>query len=144
MTIPSAPFYDILVDDDKKTTLNWTIFFQNLSDGDGGSSWTPTFVNLGTFGTPTITGRYFNISKALAYFYIIINPNGGDTTSTAATTYCDNFPVSIATDGVCLVSTGSGAVQAIGGVRASDKRIYTPAWTAATETLTIVGLINLS
>lgn len=143
MPVQIPPFYDVLIDEEKKTSLNWTIFFQNIANGDSGTSWNPTFVNLTASGTPVYTGRYFNISKNLAYFYIIINPSGGNTTSVAATTYCDNFPQNIATDGVCFVSTGSGAVQAIGGVRASDKRIYTPAWSAVTETLTIVGLINL-
>lgn len=142
MTLPQPPFFEILIDDQQKTNINWTVFFQNLVDGDAGDTWTPTFVSLGVSGSPTYTGRYFRLNKYLAYFIIVINPNGGNTTSTAATTYCDNFPLSLQTNGVCFAGTGSGAVQAIGGVRSSDKRIYTPDWSAVTETLSIVGLVN--
>lgn len=118
--------------------LNWLAFFSDLFNGDGGTDWTPTFASLGSTGTPTITGRYFRIGQNLVWFRIKIVP-ATDTTSTAATTYCDNFPLQFAADSVCLASTGSGAVQALGGVRSADKRIYTPGWSAVTETLTVIG-----
>lgn len=142
MTLAIPPLYDVIVGDDDKANLNWTIFFQNIADGNAGTVWTPTFQSLGVSGSPTFTGRYFQISKFLTYFTVTINPNGGNTTSTAATTYIDNFPLTMSADGVCLVSTGSGAVQAIGGVRSADKRIYPPAWSAFTDSLTIVGLVG--
>lgn len=118
--------------------FRWILFFNQMFEGDAGTDWTPTFVSLGSTGTPTITGRYYRIGQNLVYFRIKIVP-ATNTTSTSATTYCDNFPLNFVADGVCLAGTGSGAVQAIGGVRAADKRIYPPAWSAATETITIVG-----
>lgn len=118
--------------------FRWSLFFNQLYEGDAGTEWTPTFVSLGSTGTPTITGRYYRLGLNLGWFYIQIVP-ATNTTSTAATTYCDNFPLEFTHDTFCLAVTGSGAVQAIGGVRASDKRIYPPAWTAATTTITLVG-----
>jgi hypothetical protein len=118
--------------------LNWLAFFSDLFNGDQGTDWIPTFVSLGSTGTPTITGRYYRIGQNLVFFRIRIVP-ATNTTSTAATTYCDNFPLSFSSDSVCLVSAGSGAVQGIGGIRSADKRIYPPGWSASTETLTILG-----
>ena len=142
MTLSIPPLYDVLIDEDSKANLNWTIFFQNIAEGDSGDVWSPTFINLGTSGSPTYTGRYYQISKYICFFTVTIFTNGGNTTSTAGTTYIDNFPLIMQSDSVCFVGTGSGAVQAIGGIRSADKRIYPPGWSSVTENLTIVGIIN--
>ncbi len=139
MSVSPVPSMQPLLDGQPYTVdLNWLVFFSELFNGDPGTAWSPTFQSLGTVGTPTITGKYYRIGQTLVYFTIRIIP-GTNTTSTAATTYCDNFPLNFTGDGICLASTGSGAVQAIGGIRSADKRIYTPGWSALTDTLTIVG-----
>lgn len=139
MTVSPVPSMQPLLDGQPyNVDLNWLVFFSELFNGDPGTEWNPNFVSLGTTGTPTITGKYYRIGQYLAYFNIRIVP-GTNTTSTTATTYCDNFPIDFTADGVCFAGTGSGAVQAIGGIRSADKRIYTPGWSAVTETITVVG-----
>lgn len=138
MSVNPPPINDLLIEDTGLPRVSWIEFFNSLFEGDGGTDFVPAFVSLGSTGTPTITGRYYRVTQRLCVFYVTITP-ATDTTSTAATTYISNFPLSFALDSVCFASTGSGAVQAIGGIRASDNRIYTPAWTAATTPLTIIG-----
>jgi hypothetical protein len=138
MAIDPPPIYEPLIEQNGSARIPWILFFNNIFQGDGGTDWNPTFVSLGSTGTPTITGRYYKIGQNLVWFSIRITP-ATDTTSTAATTYCDNFPLAFRQDSVCLASSGSGAVQAIGGIRAADNRIYPPGWAGVTQPLTIVG-----
>lgn len=138
MTVSPPPISEVLIEQNGLPKIPWIIFFNDLFEGDAGTTWTPTFTSLGSTGTPTITGRYYRINQKYCLFFVTITP-ATDTTSTAATTYISNFPLSFAIDSVCFASTGSGAVQAIGGIRASDNRIYTPGWSAVTTPLTIVG-----
>ena len=138
MTLEAPPISDILIEQNGLPRIPWIIFFNSLYEGDGGTSFTPTFSGLGSTGTPTITGRYFQITRRFCIFFVSITP-ATDTTSTATTTYISNFPLQFANDSVCFAGTGSGAVQAIGGIRASDNRIYTPGWTSVTTPITVVG-----
>jgi hypothetical protein len=138
MTISPPPISDILIDPSGLPRISWIEFFNDLFEGDAGEVWEPAFVSLGSTGTPTITGQYYRLNQRTCIFIIKIVP-ATDTTSTAATTYVSNFPLQFAYDSVCFAGTGSGAVQAIGGVRASDNRIYTPAWLATGSTLTVIG-----
>lgn len=139
MATESPPIQDVLIEQNGLPRIPWILFFSSLFEGDEGTSFSPNFVSLTTVGTPTITGRYYRINQRVCLFFISIVP-ATSTSSTGATTYVDNFPLRFVNDSVCLVSTGSGAVQGIGGIRASDNRIYPPSWTAATQPLTIVGL----
>lgn len=138
MTIEAPPITDQLAETNGLAKLSWILFFNSLFEGDGGNTFAPNFVSLGSTGAPTITGRYFRLNQRFCVFFVTITP-ATDTTSTAATTYIDNFPLRFTTDSVCFAGTGSGAVQAIGGIRAADNRIYTPGWSAVTTALTVVG-----
>jgi hypothetical protein len=139
MSIDAPPIiHPVLQGDNKPADIRWIDFFNQIFEGDAGTSWTPTFISMGSTGTPTYAGRYWRIGQNLVYFSITVTP-ATNTTSTAATTYCDNFPLQFSVDSVCLAGTGSGAVQAIGGIRANDNRIYPPGWSAVTVPLTIVG-----
>lgn len=138
MSIQAPPISDALAENNGLPRLSWILFFNSLFEGDGGESWAPTFTSLGSTGTPTITGRYYRLNQRFCVFFVSITP-ATDTTSTAGTTYVNNFPLDFTIDSVCFASTGSGAVQAVGGVRASDNGIYTPAWTAETTPITIIG-----
>lgn len=138
MTIEAPPIQDVLIEENGLPRIPWIIFFNSLFEGDAGTSFTPNFISLGSTGTPTITGRYYRLNQKVCIFFITIIPST-DTTSTAATTYVDNFPLQFQTDSVCFGSTGSGAVQGVGGVRSSDNRIYPPGWPATSNAITVVG-----
>lgn len=138
MAIEAPPISDIVIDSNGMARLSWVVFFNSLFEGDGGTTFTPTFSGLTSTGTPTISGIYYRLNQRFCVFFVTITP-ATDTTSVAATTYISNFPLTFAVDSVCFAGTGSGAVQAIGGIRASDNRIYTPAWSAVTTPLTVVG-----
>lgn len=138
-TLP--PRTEPIVDDDKFATLNWTIFFESLANGDVGTAWTPTFVGLTETGTATKTGKYYRINKNLVYFRIVITP-ATDTSATAGTTYCDNFPLTMISDSANI--TCSGFTAAAGGTTYSDKRIYTATWTNIATPITIVGLVEVN
>jgi hypothetical protein len=136
------PLYDPVVDESGKAVFSWSNFFENTFTGDKGTSWTPTFTSLTQVGTPTITGRYFKLISGLVYFWVQIIP-GTSTTSTAGTTFINNFPLTINNNGACFAVTnglGGGSGHAVSG----GHSIYTPGWTAITNTLTIVGLIEAS
>lgn len=137
--ISPPPINEILAEQNGLPKIPWISFFNDVFEGDSGTVWTPVFVSLGSTGSPTLSGRYFRINQRTCLFFATITPST-DTTSTAATTYISNFPLIFALDSVCFAGTGSGAVQAIGGVRASDNRIYTPGWSAVTTPVTVVGL----
>lgn len=138
MSLEPPPINEILAEQNGLPKIPWILFFNELFEGDAGTSWTPTFVSLGSTGSPTITGRYYRINQNMCMFFVTITP-ATDTSSVAATTYISNFPLQFSIDSVCFAGTGSGAVQAIGGIRASDNRVYTPAWTSVTTPLTIIG-----
>jgi len=142
MTLPILPpKTEPLVDDDKFGTLNWQIFFEQLANGDTGTTWTPTFVGLTETGTATKTGKYYRISKNLAYFRIVITP-ATDTSAVNGTTYCNNFPLQMTSDSANV--TCSGFTASVAGSTYSDRRIYTATWTAITTPITIVGIVEVS
>lgn len=138
-----APIKDPIIGEDGGISMSWALFFNQLAIGDTGKDWNPTFINLTTAGgAPTITGRYYRLSRAMAYFRITIVPAaGGSTTGTAGSTYCDNFPLDVRGDSACSVvagnvGTGNGMVVGL------NNRVYPPAWSAVTIPLSIVGLVE--
>jgi hypothetical protein len=135
------PKQEAMVDDDKFTTLNWNVFFEGIADGDAGTVWVPTFTGLTETGTATKTGKYYRISKALAYYRIVITP-ATDTSAVSGTTYCNNFPLTITNAGVSV--TLSSYTAAVSGVTASDKRIYTATWTNIVTPVTLVGILEIT
>lgn len=135
------PKTEPLVEENDFATLNWLAFFEGLSDGDAGTVWTPTFTGLTENGTATKAGKYWRLTKNLAFFRITITP-GTDTTAVAGTTYCDNFPLNITSAGI--VGTISGFTAAVSGATSSPKAIYTSAWTAITTPINIVGILEVS
>lgn len=141
-SITPPPVYDYMIDQEGKANLSWILYFNSLYEGDTGTAWTPTFTNLTTVGTPTITGKYYRFGgKRLCFFHVTITP-ATSTTSTAASTYIDNFPLSFANDGFCIaVSGGSGTTA--GHAVAANGRIYTPAWSAVTLPVHILGFAEI-
>ena len=137
-SVSPPPFYEILAGDDGKPKLPWTIFFQQMFDGDPGSVWTPTFQNLSITGTPTITGRFYKLSRYLTYFSVNIIP-ATNTSSVAGTTYIDSFPLDFTNDGVVFALAGNLG-DGPGQITASTNRIYTPEWTNVSVPVTLIGI----
>jgi len=139
LTVQPPPIYENLQDEIGKAKTPWALFFNQIYNGDSGTNWNPTFTSLGTTGSPTITGRYFRLSEALKVFNITIDP-ATDTSSTAGTTYCDNFPLTVNNTGFC-VAVG-GAVGVGTGIVTTAGRIYTPEWTDVTVPVNVIGLVE--
>lgn len=140
--ISPPPIYEDLMEslENLKARIPWVLFFNQLYNGDTGTPWTPTFQNLTTVGTPTISGKYYQISKSLVYFSVTIVP-ATSTSATAGTTFIDNFPLKITQDGAVHAVSGLLGSQA-GMSDAASNRIYPPAWSAVTVPLTIVGTLE--
>jgi len=132
------PIYQQIVQEDAKVSLPWVLFFQQTYDGDAGTVWEPNFVNLSEVGSPTITGRYYRLTKYLTFFHVNITP-ATSTSSTAGTTYIDNYPVNFTNDGFCIAVSG-GAGSSGGHITSSNNRIFTPEWVTVTIPLTIIGI----
>jgi hypothetical protein len=138
MSLSPAPINQQIVDESGLPTLPWTLFFNETFNGDAGNAFAPNFVGLSSSGTPTITGRFYRLSQYLVYFRIDVVPST-NTSATAGTTYVDNFPLNVTGNGFCTVVAGNSG-GSIGMVRASDKRIYVPAWTNVTDTVSVLGI----
>ena len=137
--ISPAPITHPITDETTRVTIPWSLFFTSLFTGDTGTSWTPTFTSLTSVGTPTITGKYFRIGQ-FYYFWVKIVP-GTNTSSTFGTTYINNLPFTVVSDGACQAVNDAPSV-AQGVVLASNNRAYTPSWTTRTNTITITGFVE--
>jgi hypothetical protein len=142
MAYQAPPIYSPVVEKDGKATLPYILFFNQLFTGDVGTDWTPTFTNLTQVGAPVITGHYYKLSDSLVYFRVKIIPSTS-TTSSAGSTYINNFPLTISGDGACFALSGLLGTSAGMCDQASGK-IYVPAWSAVTIPLSIVGLVEAS
>ncbi len=137
------PLYHPLVDQDGKTDIFWSVFFNQLFTGDAGTEWFPTFQNLTIVGAfPTITGRVYQISQFLTFFSLNIIP-GTNTSAVAGTTFIDNFPLIMRADGINFavagrLGTNSGMCEKV------TNKIWVPAWTTVTVPLSIIGIVEAS
>jgi len=129
-----APIQDLLTDKNGRLTKSWISYFNQISEGDDGTEWTPIATNLG--GAYTLTGKYFKNSGFID-FWIQIDPSTSST-STLGTTYIDlPFDVSVASYVVAIygLTTSSGLVDP------SLNRIFPPSWAAITTPVTLTGRI---
>lgn len=136
MTTKPAPITQSVIDDNGLPTLPWTLFFNQSFEGDSGENWEPTFQSF--TGTAEFQGRYYRLSQYLVFFRVTITPSGNTSTS-AGTTYIDNFPLQFTSDGFNTVVSGT-AGGSIGMNVQSSNRIYVPAWTNVSVPLTIIGI----
>lgn len=122
----------------------WALFLEFAHTEDTGQDWTPTWSSLTTVGSVTHTGRIYRLSSSLIYFRATITTSGGGTTaSTAGTTYISNFPATAAFNGACVaVNTTTNQAIGSGVINATNSRIYTPAWIATSNGITISGTIE--
>lgn len=138
MAVEEPPFYSPVINNEAKFLMPWVLFVEQMFKGDPGDPWVPTFQNLTTSGTPTITGRVYRLSQYLTFFTVRIVP-GTSTTSTAGTTYIDNYPLLFNGDGLVFAVSG-GVGSNSGHIVASTNRIYTPPWSGVTVPLTLLGI----
>jgi hypothetical protein len=138
MSLSPAPINQQVVDENGLPTLPWTLFFNGTFNGDAGTAFVPNFISLTEVGTATFDARYYRLSQFLVYFRIDVIPST-NTSAVAGTTYIDNFPLDVTGNGFCTIVAGNSG-GAIGMVRANDNRIYVPAWTNVTNTVTILGV----
>lgn len=138
-TLP-PPTRNPLTEGKGELTMPWLLFFNQIFNGDAGTNWTPTFTGLTSSGTPTISGRYYQLSQYLCYFNILVTP-ATNTSATAGTTYVDNFPLQAASNGFCLtVSNNLGG--GLGMVNSTNNRIYVPTWTTVTTPINVIGIVE--
>lgn len=140
MTVSPAPITQPVVDQSGLPTLPWTLFFNQNYNGDAGQSWDVNFD--GVTGSYEATGRYYRLSQFLVYFKVDVVPDG-NTSAVAGTTYIDSFPLAFSGNGFNTIVSGATG-GAVGMNRASDKRIYVPAWTNVSDPITIIGLVEAS
>lgn len=140
--VAPPPVRDFIVGPDGKTNLSWVLFFNNIFEGDTGALWTPTFTNLTTVGTPTITGKYLMLTRRVVYFWAKIVP-ATSTSSTAGTTYINNFPLTFASDGIVFAVTGNLG-DGPGQIVSSNNRVYVPSWAGVTVPLTVIGIAEVT
>ena len=138
MSLFQPPIYEKVTAEDGKPTVPWLAFFGGIADGDAGSNWTPTYVNLSSSGTPTHSGRYYRLNKYITYFVAKITP-ATSVTATAGTTYIDNFPLNFTNDGFCVAVSGNlGATP--GHIVSANNRVYIPTLSAVTVPVYIIGI----
>lgn len=127
-----------VVDANGFITVPWSLFFQGLATGDPGTLWTPVFSGL--TGTPTISGKWYQIGQYKAFFEATIN---GTSSTTAGTAYISNFPDTINADTVILAANSTTNIGIGTGIaRATNQRIYVPTWNVVTNIVTISGVIE--
>ena len=141
MVTEAPPIRHNLTEESGAISMPWILYFNQTFNGDSGTAWTPTFESLTEVGgAATVTGRYYQISRYLTYFNILVTPVT-NTSATAGTTYVDNFPLTTSANGICgTVSNKLGG--GLGMVEASSNRIYVPAWTTVTSPINIIGMVE--
>lgn len=139
--LDAPPIYNRVGEEtDGKATLPWILFFNQIFTGDTGTVFSPIFSNLAIVGTsPVYTGKYFKLGQ-FSIFEITVTP-GTSTSSTAATTFVNNYPLRMQADGICFAVTAGQGTNS-GHCDASTNTIYVPGWTNVTTPLTILGIVR--
>lgn len=137
MSSQEAPIRAKVIDSNGLATPTWTEYFGDITNGDVGTSFTPTFSNLTTVGTPTITGVYYQ-NQGFTDFFVKIVP--ATSTSSVAGTTSFPLPVTVSADTGCFTIEGGGA--AVGVINASSQTVFPPTWTGATIPITITGRVK--
>ena len=144
MSLPRPPKNTPLLDQFNAVTREWVLFFDKLALGDPGDLWVPTYTSLTVVGSVTHSGIFYRISNNLMYFAATITPTGGGTSaSTAGTTYINNWPNTIIRDSVISAGNSDANTGLGNGIAlSSNNRIYTPAWSAVNQVITVCGIIQ--
>ncbi len=133
------PIQHALTDSQGALTMPWTLFMNSMYEGDAGEAWIPQFTDLTQVGSAQFAGRIYKLSNHIALFRATVIP-GTDTSAIAGTTYINNFPMTLVSDGPCFAVTPP--VAAIGACVQSTNRIYVPGWTSIPVPVTITGIVE--
>lgn len=137
------PYIDSPVLDGNVFSLYWKKWFSSLWEGDVGKQWTPTYTSLTESGTATHTGTYYRLSKRLYYFRVLITP-ATNTSSTAGTTFLNNFPLTINANGSFLAINNTTKTRIDAGAIIAGSGFYPPSWTTITAPITLCGMVEAS
>jgi len=96
----------------------------------------PVFTNLVTTGSPIFSGKYIRMGKTIR-FVVLIDDNGGTTSSTAGSTYFTGLPTGVASAGT--LAAVDGGINDLGNGQVSTIYAFTPSWSANGNTITISG-----
>lgn len=151
MSIQPPPLQQPLVDTPSgqasigNLNLLWELFFNQIYQGDAGTTWTPSVKGLTIAGSaPTYTGWVYKLNQYITYFRAQIIPaQGGNTTSVQQTTYIDNFPYIMKGNGVCMAVTEQVG-GSLGMCSQATNKIWLPPWTTVTSGVTILGIVEAS
>lgn len=133
----------IITDESGFCALPWTLFFNQMFNGDAGDLWIPTVQGLSVVGgAPTFSGRVYRLSQYLALFFARITPPGnGNVSGTAGSYWINNFPLQIDGDAPCLAVSGNlGTVS--GMCNAQENVIFPPGLTTVTVPITVCGIVE--
>lgn len=147
MSINPPPIQQPLIENEKKGTIGflWALFFNQVFEGDAGTTFTPIINGLTyTVGPPELLGKVYRISQFLTYFRIDIIPaQGGSTSSVLQNTYVDNYPFVMTGNGICG-AVASKAGGSLGMCEQATGRIYLPVWTNVASQVTVLGMVEAS
>lgn len=143
MTQNAPPLQQPILNQDGSMPWQWILFFNQIFNGDAGAPWIPTFSGLTISGsTPKISGRVYQLSKYISLFTVSIIP-GTSTSSTAGTTFIDNFPLIMQGDGIVFAVSGRLGSNS-GECEKATNKIWVPTWTTVTVPLSLVGIVEAS
>ena len=134
--IQEAPISDPVVDENRKAKKTWIFFFNQLSSGDNGTSFTPVASNLS--GAFTLSGKYFKNSGFMD-LWVTIDPSTSST-STLGTTYVE-LPFDATISSPCFAVYGTTILTGL--IDPTTNRMFLPAWTAITQVITVTARIYL-
>lgn len=133
-----SPIAERMIDADTlKCRPAWQQYFDSVSAGDVGTTWSPQIMNLTSVGAPTITGVYYQ-NQGFVDFYVKIVP-ATNTSSVAGSTYI-LLPFTVNADSGGFVVEGSAC--SLAAINASSGFVYLPTWTAQTSPITVSGRVK--
>ena len=132
--LQSAPIKDAVVNKQGFANKSWVFYFNLLSDGDDGTSFTPVVTSLG--GIYNLAGKYFK-NSGFVDFYVTIDPITSSTSTTGVTTITLPFDASVAS--VCFAVYNNTVLTGI--ISSVENKIFLPSWSAITFLTTITGRV---
>lgn len=114
---------------------NGTSILDNYSEG----TWTPNFTGITEVGTPTYSGAYTRIGRAVIF---TVTMTAGTTIEASLGDYCD-LPFQASIDGTChAVDFNSLVSYGVGHISSATNRAYVPAFSAVAKVV-LTGMYHV-